>query len=330
VAAVLKLSNAKVDEGVIVSYVQSAPRGNVSAADLLELHSNGISSRVLVALLNSRPPDPAPMAASTEVPHPVSDQASAQPAPQSVAASAEAGASSTSSPAVVEAPLVDYVSTPVYVGVGSIYYPNYGWWGIGWGWGYLGWSYPWYGYAWYPYSYCGYPGYYAHSSYYHHGHYGHGGYDAKGHPQNGGGGHSPSGGPWSIAGSGGNPNSRVSPASRSASGAATIKPQPAANPTSTGKLPSRNPGNSLAGPSRVAASPGGNTVLRSSTYAANAQTTSARVGQNGGARPAIKPLGEANRPVAFPGTGQQSSTIAGRSFASPLGQLHPPSVQPAQ
>src|SRR6185503_8575811 len=122
-----------------------------SAADLVELHSNGISSRVLVALLNSRPPDPAQSAATTEVHQPVSDPAPAQPAPQSVEAPAQTGAASISSPAVVEAPLVDYVSTPVYVGVGSIYYPNYGWRGIGWGWGYLGWScYPWYGYGWYP------------------------------------------------------------------------------------------------------------------------------------------------------------------------------------
>ena len=321
VADILKLSNAKVDEGVIVTYVQSAPRANVSAADLLELHSNGISSRVLVALLNPRPAEPAQVAAPTEVHQPVSDQA--QPAPQSVAAPAQTGDSSISSPPVVEAPLVDYVSAPVYVGVGSIYYPNYGWWGVGWGWGYLGWGgcFPWYGYGWYPY--WGYSGYYAYCGYHHHGH-GHSG----GQPQNGGGGH-----PWSVAGSsvagsGGNPNGGLaaSPASRSVSGAASIKPQLPANRagTSTGNLSSGGTGNTLAG---VAASPGGKTVLRSSTYAANAQTTTPGMGQNGGARPAIKPSGGAISPVAS-GTGQQPSIMTGSSFASPA-RSAPSSISPA-
>ena len=189
VADILKLSRAKMDEGVIVAYAQKAPRGNVSAAELVALHSNGISSRVLLALLDPHSPAAlAQMAAPTEVAQPVSDQAPAQPAAQSVAASAQAGASGISSPAVVEAPLVDYVSDPVYVGVGSVYYPNYSWGGIGWDSGYAGWNscYPWYGYGWYPYY--GYSGYYAHCGYYrygHHGHHGHHGHDGnKGHGNN--------------------------------------------------------------------------------------------------------------------------------------------------
>ena len=93
VADILKLSKAKVDESVIVNYVERAPHVNVTATDLMELHSNGISSRVLLALLNSRPAEPTQMAASTENRPPASDQAPAAPAAQASTAAPPSPAS---------------------------------------------------------------------------------------------------------------------------------------------------------------------------------------------------------------------------------------------
>ena len=317
VTDILKLSRAKVDEGVVLAYVQNAPRGNVSAADLLTLHSNGISSRVLVALLDPRPTaDRGETEAPAEAPPPVSE-----PAAQNAEATAQE-TSAISSVAVVETPVVDYVSAPVYVGGGSIYYgaawcgSGWGWgWGLGWGWG---WGYPWYGYGCYPYR----SGYYAHygSHHHHHGHGHHG--HSGGHHHNGGGLHV-SGGGSTIAGSAGNRNSGLtaSPASRSISGGATARlPLPGSRAdtgTAARNFSSRNAGNASAGVGRVATSPGGNMAPRSSTSAANGRSTAPGMPQNGGARPTVTPSGGANRPVTVPGTGQRSSTIAGRNVAPP-------------
>lgn len=343
VADILKLSQAKVPEDVIVSYVQSAPRGKVSASDLVVLHSNGISSRVLVALLNpDQPSDRAQTAAPTESPQPVSDQAPAQPAVLTVEASTQAGASSNSSPPVVEVPLTGPVSDPisVYVGPGSIYYYDDVWWGIGWGWGYVGWSYwyPWYGYGCYPY--WGYSGFYAHcgSHHGHDGHHGHGGHSGLSvvQPSNGGGGTQPHGRPpqsavrSAVAGSSGNPSSgrAPSPASRPVSGAAAANPQLAANragtSTASGNVSGRD---TLTGAKRAVAPPGATAVPRSSTQAANAQATTAGAGQNGGARPGVAPSGGANRPVVSPGTGPQVST-AGRTYTAPV-RSAPSTFRPA-
>jgi hypothetical protein len=255
VADILKLSRAKVDEGVIVSYVQKAPHGNVSAADLLTLHSNGISSRVLVALLSpNSDSDQAQVTAPVEAPPPVTQEFTAQTPTQNVAVSTQPGVSYVSSPIVVETPVIQYVSAPVYVGGGSIYYHDYSWWGIGWGWGY-----PWYSYGWWPYySY----GYYAphHHHGHHHGHHGHHGHDGHnghhgysgGNHQNGGGGKNPSSaGRSTIAQSGANSGRGMaaSAASRSASGTATARPQVAANRAganaTSGNLSSRNAVNTI-------------------------------------------------------------------------------------
>ena len=337
VAEILKLSRAKVNEDVIVAYVQHAPRGNVSAADLLELHSNGISSRVLVALLNpNTPADAAQMAARTEVSPPI---VQAQPTPQNVAASAPAVDSSNSAPTVVETPVVNYVSAPVYVGGGSIYYHEDAWWGIGLGWGYGWWGscYPWYGYGWYPYyGFWGW-GYYANCGYHHHHHHsdfdgdhGHGGHNwnnghSWAHSRNGNVGRS------TVARASGSPNNGMtaSSASRSVSGTATPRSQATASRAGTSTATgSRNPANTMAGASRAGMGSGANTVTRSSTSAANARPTTAGAGQNGVARQGVTPSGGANRPAAVAGTRQQSPTMATRSVASPT-RSAPSSFSPA-
>ncbi len=315
VADILKLSQAKVDEGVIVAYLQGAPRENIAAADLVQLHSNGVSSRVLVALLNSHPPtDAAQSPAQTEVSSPVSNQSAVEAA---------------SFPAVVEAPLVDYVSAPVYVGGGSVYYQDDGWWGVGLGlglgFGYCGWSswYPWCGFG-------GYRSYYGCSrSYVHWGsrHDGHGGHWA-GHPQRvGGGGRSSGVGRSTFAGAGAHPGSGLaaSPGGRSVSGGATARPPVGGNRAgaNTGNVSSRNPGNAVAG-GRGAATPVGNPVRRSSTTAAIGRATVAGVGPNSGARPVGTASGGVNRPVAVTGAGQQSPTLAGRGFVSPTPSVSTP------
>lgn len=324
VADVLKLSDAKVDEGVIVTYLQKTPRGNVSAADLLTLHSNGLSSRVLLALLDSSVADRAP----TEAAPTVQEPAPAQPAAQSV---------EVSSP-IVEVPYVNYVSAPVYVGPGSLYYYDDGWWGfglglgIGWGWGYASWGwnscYPWYGYGWYPY----YGYYYAHCGSGHHhggdhhghdGHHGHGGHDGNGGhdgyavrtPQRGGG-QSASVGRSTVAASNGNPNRGVaaSRASSPASGAvAGRQPTTAsrAGGIASANASSRNNVNTLPG-GRGVESQSGNTISRSSTSVANGRMATASMAQNAGARSGVAPT----RPVTSSG-GVQVATTVRRSVDAP-------------
>ena len=51
VADVVKLSQAKVDEGTIVAFVQSSTGANLSASEIIDLRSQGVSDRVVVALL---------------------------------------------------------------------------------------------------------------------------------------------------------------------------------------------------------------------------------------------------------------------------------------
>jgi hypothetical protein len=56
VADVVKLSQAKVDEGTIVAFVQSSTGANLSASEIIDLRSQGVSDRVVVALLNQLRP----------------------------------------------------------------------------------------------------------------------------------------------------------------------------------------------------------------------------------------------------------------------------------
>lgn len=162
VADVLKLHRAKVDPGVIVAFVRNSPRVNLSADEIVNLRSEGVSSEILVALLSPREaaatvmesaaapaPEPAELAPQKTTPEPT------------VAGPSSAAASAVSTPVLAETPITEAVSlaSPTYVEVVGGYYPyrSYAWdgWyvgiGVGWGWGCWGWySYPWYSYSCYP------------------------------------------------------------------------------------------------------------------------------------------------------------------------------------
>ena len=328
VGDVLKLSRAKVDESVIVTYVQQAPRGTVSAADLLTLHSNGLSSRVLLALLDSQTAaGRAPIVASVEATPPVPAQAPAPP----VAQNAE------TSSAVVEVPVVNYVAAPVYVGPGSVYYYDEGWWGfgwglgVGWGWGCASWGWnscsPWYAYGWYPYY-----GYYYgdcdsdnhHGDDYHHGnggHQGNSGQDGKGqvHSLNRGG-REAAVGRSTVAASAGSQNREIatSRVGRPATGAA-----PASQPmtasrgggTASSTPSSRSAVSTLPG-TRGVESRSGSTVQRSSTYVPAGRASTVGVAPNTGASPGV--ASSASRPATLPGSRQAPTTVE-RSTAVPAG-----------
>jgi len=64
VADVVKLSHAKVEEGTIVAFVQSSTGANLSASEIIDLRSQGVSDRVVVALLNQHQSVAAAQAAS--------------------------------------------------------------------------------------------------------------------------------------------------------------------------------------------------------------------------------------------------------------------------
>jgi hypothetical protein len=211
---VVRLHQAKVDDSVILAYVQTAPKTPLDANQILELRDAGISDQVVVALLNggganAQPASPAPIA-----PAPSPDY-SAQTPPQYAPMALETPTT------IVEAPTVEYIGYNGYPY--NDWYWGSGWglgwglgFGIGWGWGGYwgcGWGYPsycynnpWhgcYGHPWYGHGY-GYSGYghgYANQ--------GHGGGYPPGHPygsRNGGqpNGHNPSSRPTGgIAHSGG-------------------------------------------------------------------------------------------------------------------------------
>jgi len=171
---VLKLHRADVAEDVIVAFIENSPRARLDASELIDLHSQGVSTRILLALYN-------PGQTNSVTSEPVTSESAAP-------TFAETGAPEVLMPGP---PLrTDYVAEaePTYLLDGyyypdyypySYYYPYYyypyyrypwyvsdNWWfglSIGWGWG---WGYGWYGYAcYYPRYGCGWYGGY-------HGHYG--------------------------------------------------------------------------------------------------------------------------------------------------------------
>jgi hypothetical protein len=323
VADILKLSRAKMKEEVIVAYAQKAPPGKVSAGDLLTLHSNGISSQVLLALMDSHTASDPAQATASDVPPTVSDQAPIQAVAEDPATAGPVVTASASAP-IVEAPLVNYVSTPVYVGAGSIYYPDYAWSGFGWSWGYVGWSswYPWYGYGCYPYY--GYSGYYAHHYHHDHHHHGHG---HHGHHATSGGHRGRS----TVAAAGRSQSGVRSTASEGRSGVATARPQLGGNRAvagaASGNLSSRSPANTTTR-SQASTLSRGNATPRSTAPTGNARSTTATIGQTGNARAGVgvTPARAANRPMTASRIGQPSTTTATRSFARPASS----SVSPAR
>jgi len=131
---VLKLSNAKISEDTIVTYIQSSSRsyGGLSASEIVYLHEQGVSDRVVSTMLDQRKK---------------STESAAQSAPQSSVASAttQVNASAAQYPQAYVAPTVTYQPAPVssvyvipyspsYVDYG--YYPSYGCYGYGYPYGY--------------------------------------------------------------------------------------------------------------------------------------------------------------------------------------------------
>lgn len=122
VADVLKLSQAQVGEDAIVAFIQNSTGASLSASEIINPRSQGISDRVVIALLNQQPKvavAPAPAVTSPSVPV-------AAPAP-------------SSTPITASEAVAPYTTTTHYVDLGSYsyypysYYPYYG-------------SYPYYGY----------------------------------------------------------------------------------------------------------------------------------------------------------------------------------------
>jgi hypothetical protein len=187
VADVLKLQKAQVGENVIVAFIQNSPRVSLSADDVLRLQSEGLSSRVLVTLLNPAQEPKSEASAESGTGDPAKDQPAstgaekpepAQPAQPTPPPEAEVGVPyapvyATNPPPAPPEPQSSYtvVGTPTYVASSYPVYVDSGWYvgfgvgvGWGWGWGYYGWGYPWWGYpGWgywgYPYP-CGGYGYY--------------------------------------------------------------------------------------------------------------------------------------------------------------------------
>lgn len=163
-ADVLKLAHAKVNDDVTIAFIQSSNRRyDLSADEILYLRKEGVSDRVLTAMLGQQP---APAAAAAPPP--------AQPA------STEATATYASAPEYVTPPATTPVLetvpvSTVYVTTTPAYYsfcdpwPCWSTWCAypafsigfywGWGWGNCGWGYPSYCYNGYWNNYCnnGYP-----------------------------------------------------------------------------------------------------------------------------------------------------------------------------
>lgn len=167
---VLKLSDAKVSEDTIVSFVQNSSRnyGALSAAEIVYLHDQGVSERVVSAMLEKRKQ--------------WSEAGATAPAQTAAVASApqyqQAPAPAPATHVQPAPPSTVYVvpSTPTSVDYG--YYPYYGDYGCGFPG--LSFSFGYYG---------GYRGGYYHGSGYHGGgHHSGGGYHGSG-GSHGGGGH---------------------------------------------------------------------------------------------------------------------------------------------
>ena len=197
VADVLRLSHAKVEENIIIAFIQSSAGAPLTASDILDLRAQGLSSGILIALMNAQPGSPAALP-------PTSTPATAQSEPGPVApvqTELVAAAPYTSDSMVLAAP------EPVYYDFSAPYYPYsydpyYGdlYFGVGLGWG-LGWGFTgcwgwggsgWGGYGWGGYPYCGsWYGYGRHGygyGYHGNGNYGYGnGYHGNGNNYHGNG-----------------------------------------------------------------------------------------------------------------------------------------------
>jgi len=147
---VLKLSRAKVHDDVIVAFIQNdSRRFSLSATEILHLRQEGVSDRVLTAMLGQRTADE-------------------PPPPPPPATTAEASAPEYTTPPETTAVVETVPSSTVYVATTPTYYSFYDPWpywsswyvypavsfGFYWGWGWGGcWGYPYYPSYCYPYPY---------------------------------------------------------------------------------------------------------------------------------------------------------------------------------
>jgi len=137
---VLKLVKAGVNDEVVMAYIQHSRAGfNLTADEIVQLHNEGVSDKMINAMLANRKQAPQTLIAAQPQPQPQVVQEA--PAQQQVIQP------TTPAPTIVTQPSVTYVqSQPVYVPstsyvyAGPSYYYDPFWYpsisvGFGWGWG---------------------------------------------------------------------------------------------------------------------------------------------------------------------------------------------------
>ena len=148
VSQILQLSQAKLGEDTIVSYIRNSGNSyGLNADQIIYLRQQGLSDGVIRAMLTQPRAGVAVAAPATPAPQPMAPAY----AGQAYAGQAYAGQAST----VTVAPPVTYVQTVpaapyYYYDPNYYYYPGYAWYPpvtIGWGWGGWGWGWGggWYG-----------------------------------------------------------------------------------------------------------------------------------------------------------------------------------------
>jgi hypothetical protein len=136
---VLKLAHAKVGEDTIVTFVQNSGTsyGGLSASEIVYLHEQGVSDRVVTAMLDQRK-------SLTEAA--AQQNATATTATTQATTQAVTDASAGQYPQAYAQPTVTYVQQPastVYImRDSSRSYVDYGYYGYYPSYGYYGWSYP--------------------------------------------------------------------------------------------------------------------------------------------------------------------------------------------
>jgi hypothetical protein len=161
---ILKLSKASIAEDTIITFIENSERFYaLGVQEILYLRQEGVSDRVITAMLKQRASGPAQIVQPVALPAPAAESA---PAPEPAVNPQEATASTTQT--ATAPPAVTYVPTsPVYVAPPAYYgYPY---------WGYYGRPYPAFSLSF------GFGGYYGgHYGGYYGGHYG-GHYGGGGH-----------------------------------------------------------------------------------------------------------------------------------------------------
>jgi hypothetical protein len=165
---VLKLVQSKVEDDTTIAFINnSGTTYRLSASEIVYLRGQGVSDRVLTAMLNQRSKTPVAAVPSFSA-EPSASTSFSAPAPATTAPPAPVQTSNTY---VAPAPVYAQASTVYVAPPTPAYYPDYGYYyppvslsfGFGFG-GYYGWH----------------GGYHGHGGYYGHGGYGGGGYHGGG------------------------------------------------------------------------------------------------------------------------------------------------------